>query len=92
MEILEPRVGDMISVSGALGYRHYGIVVGWQQPHGYTVVHNAKGEGVILDWIQSFFNFPIIWYAIFIKVFVRRAFICRITANLARVCNDTLFI
>lgn len=54
MEVQELRLGDVISARGAMGFRHHGIVVGWQAPHGYVVAHNAKGQGVVCDWLQLF--------------------------------------
>lgn len=54
MYVEELRLGDVISARGVMGYRHFGIIVGWQSPHGYVVVHNAKGQGVICGWLRLF--------------------------------------
>jgi hypothetical protein len=56
VEDSKPRIGDKIKVRGTYGYWHYGVIVGWQQPHGFTIVHNAKGRGVMLDWLQAFLS------------------------------------
>lgn len=46
------EVGDMIAVA-RLGYKHVGIYVG-PQPFGACVVHNCKGDGVILSTLEEF--------------------------------------
>jgi hypothetical protein len=47
------EVGDMIAVN-RIGYKHVGIYVGQHSYGNRCVIHNAKGNGVILSTFQEF--------------------------------------
>ncbi len=47
------EIGDVIAVNRP-GYKHVGVFVGLRGYRGETVVHNCKGDGVMLSTLDEF--------------------------------------
>jgi hypothetical protein len=47
------EVGDIIQIN-RLGYQHVGVYVGQQGFFAPSVIHNAKGEGVVMSGLDEF--------------------------------------
>lgn len=50
-----PEIGDIIQVN-KFGYQHVGVFVGPRGADSRCVVHNCKGNGVVLSHFQDFAN------------------------------------